>query len=314
MPHIAAGCRIDPPVSDPSASGVMPAATATADPPLDPPGMRSSAQGLRDGPNAEFSVDDPIANSSQLVLPTMTAPAACEPRHDRGVVGRDEGFEDARRRRRPQAARADVVLERHRHAGQRGVAKPVAVAIDLGRAGERLLGRHGVERVQRRVGGFDAGQRVAADLNRRASARPDRVANVRQRRRATDARLISGRIRHQMTRGTLKKPPPWALGRSVAFRRIAEHLVEVEGGRDLVGPIRASARDAVRRRRHAARVDLLKLAGVREDVAELSRKQFHFGRVELEMGERGDRFDLRSRQRSRAWQMLAWPLGARRSG
>ena len=28
-----------------------------------------------DGPNAEFSVDDPIANSSQLVLPTITAPA-----------------------------------------------------------------------------------------------------------------------------------------------------------------------------------------------------------------------------------------------
>ncbi len=72
---MAAGCRIDPPVSDPSASGVRPAATATADPPLDPPGMRSSAQGLRDGPNAEFSVDEPIANSSQLVLPMMTAPA-----------------------------------------------------------------------------------------------------------------------------------------------------------------------------------------------------------------------------------------------
>ena len=76
MPHIAAGWRIEPPVSEPSASGVMPAATATADPPLEPPGMRSSAHGLRDGPNAEFSVDDPIANSSQLVLPTTTAPAA----------------------------------------------------------------------------------------------------------------------------------------------------------------------------------------------------------------------------------------------
>src|SRR5207245_183407 len=75
-PHMAAGCRIDPPVSDPSASGVMPAATATADPPLDPPGIRSSAQGLRDGPNAEFSVDDPIANSSQLVLPIRIAPAS----------------------------------------------------------------------------------------------------------------------------------------------------------------------------------------------------------------------------------------------
>src|SRR5215831_12984463 len=74
-PQSAAGWRIDPPVSDPSASGVSPAATATADPPLEPPGIRSSAHGFRDGPNAEFSVDDPIANSSQMVLPTMTAPA-----------------------------------------------------------------------------------------------------------------------------------------------------------------------------------------------------------------------------------------------
>src|SRR5215471_4394620 len=76
MPHSAAGWRIDPPVSEPSASGVIPAATATAEPPLEPPGMRSRAQGFRAGPNAEFSVDEPIANSSQLVLPTMTAPAA----------------------------------------------------------------------------------------------------------------------------------------------------------------------------------------------------------------------------------------------
>src|SRR5215510_6020834 len=76
MPQRAAGWRIDPPVSEPSASGTRPAATATAEPPLDPPGMRSVAHGLRAGPNAEFSVDEPIANSSQLVLPTMTAPAA----------------------------------------------------------------------------------------------------------------------------------------------------------------------------------------------------------------------------------------------
>src|SRR5262245_42750492 len=75
-PQRAAGWRTEPPVSDPSASGTSPAATAAADPPLDPPGTRSSAQGLCAGPNAEFSFDDPIANSSQLVLPTMTAPAA----------------------------------------------------------------------------------------------------------------------------------------------------------------------------------------------------------------------------------------------
>src|SRR5262249_33329617 len=54
----------------------MRAATAAAAPPLDPPGVRSRAQGLRVGPNAEFSVDEPIANSSQLVLPITTAPAA----------------------------------------------------------------------------------------------------------------------------------------------------------------------------------------------------------------------------------------------
>jgi hypothetical protein len=63
-------------VSDPNASGTIRAATAAADPPLDPPGIRSSAQGFRVGANAEFSVDDPIANSSQFVFPTITAPAA----------------------------------------------------------------------------------------------------------------------------------------------------------------------------------------------------------------------------------------------
>src|SRR5215472_5159909 len=67
---------MEPPVSEPSASGVIAAATATADPPLEPPGIRSSAHGFLTGPNAEFSLDEPIANSSQLVFPTMTAPAA----------------------------------------------------------------------------------------------------------------------------------------------------------------------------------------------------------------------------------------------
>src|SRR5437762_6459292 len=75
-PHMAAGCRIEPPVSDPRATGVSPAATAAADPPLVPPGVRSSAHGLWTGPNAEFSFDEPIANSSQLVFTTTIAPAA----------------------------------------------------------------------------------------------------------------------------------------------------------------------------------------------------------------------------------------------
>src|ERR1051326_2147383 len=67
---------MDPPVSEPSAIGTIPAATAAADPPLDPPGIRSVAHGFRTGPNAEFSLDDPIANSSQFVFPMTTAPAS----------------------------------------------------------------------------------------------------------------------------------------------------------------------------------------------------------------------------------------------
>src|SRR5947207_13995267 len=75
-PHKAAGWRMEPPVSEPNPSGANPAATAAALPPLDPPGTRLGSCGLRVGPNAEFSVDDPMANSSRFVLPIGIPPAA----------------------------------------------------------------------------------------------------------------------------------------------------------------------------------------------------------------------------------------------
>ena len=46
-PHREAGWRIEPPVSVPSASGASHAATAAAEPPLEPPGMRVTSQGLQ---------------------------------------------------------------------------------------------------------------------------------------------------------------------------------------------------------------------------------------------------------------------------
>src|SRR5207244_3854786 len=52
MPHSAAGWRIEPPVSVPSAQGASPAATAAALPPEEPPGTRSRSHGLRTGPYA----------------------------------------------------------------------------------------------------------------------------------------------------------------------------------------------------------------------------------------------------------------------
>ena len=63
-------------MSLPSPTAAKPAATAAALPPLEPPGTRVGSSGLRVGPNAEFSVLDPMANSSRLVLPTTIAPAA----------------------------------------------------------------------------------------------------------------------------------------------------------------------------------------------------------------------------------------------
>src|SRR5215217_7667400 len=57
------------------AHGASPPATAAEEPPDEPPGIRSWFQGLRVTRYAEFSVEEPIANSSMLVLPRSTVPA-----------------------------------------------------------------------------------------------------------------------------------------------------------------------------------------------------------------------------------------------
>src|SRR6185312_10542775 len=75
VPVTCAGWRIEPPVSVPSASGASKAATAAAEPPEEPPGTLVRSQGLRDGPYPEFSVEEPIANSSMFALPMRTASA-----------------------------------------------------------------------------------------------------------------------------------------------------------------------------------------------------------------------------------------------
>ena len=78
MPQSADGCLIEPPVSEPSPQGARPAETAAAVPPPEPPGTRVGSQGLCEGPKAEFSVDEPIANSSVFVFPISGRPAALQ--------------------------------------------------------------------------------------------------------------------------------------------------------------------------------------------------------------------------------------------
>ena len=67
---------MEPPVSVPKVPKHWRAASAAALPPEEPPGVRVRSQGLRQGLKAEFSLDEPMANSSMLSLPSRTAPAA----------------------------------------------------------------------------------------------------------------------------------------------------------------------------------------------------------------------------------------------
>src|ERR1700692_4693056 len=84
MPVSAAGWRMEPPVSVAVAARHRSAATAAEEPPEEPPGtslsLNSAAPFLRrhgetTGPKALVSLEEPMANSSQLSFPSMTAPA-----------------------------------------------------------------------------------------------------------------------------------------------------------------------------------------------------------------------------------------------
>src|SRR5438094_119138 len=113
-PVRAAGWRIEPPVSVPRAKRTSPAATATADPPDEPPGTRSAHQGFFTAPNAEFSFELPIANSSRFVLPIITAPSAS--RRSTTVA---------------EYTGTDLVLPHHVRDGQHGRGRRHLLGVDL---------------------------------------------------------------------------------------------------------------------------------------------------------------------------------------
>ena len=75
-PQNAAGMRTEPPVSVPSASAAAPVASATPEPPLDPPGTRVGSHGLRQVSKCGLVEVMPHANSCVSVLPITIAPAS----------------------------------------------------------------------------------------------------------------------------------------------------------------------------------------------------------------------------------------------
>jgi hypothetical protein len=94
--------------------------------------------------------------------------------HHGGVVGRLPALEDLGGARRGDALRAHVVLERHRHAGER----PRVVAggngrIDRRGAGPGVLLGDEVERVHLALAGVDAGEVGVEDVDGLDRARAD---------------------------------------------------------------------------------------------------------------------------------------------
>src|SRR3954471_2418767 len=76
MPLNAAGIRIDPPWSPPSARSTSPAATSAALPLELPPVVRVGSHGLCTGPVQEVWLPPEKQRSSQTALPVIVAPAA----------------------------------------------------------------------------------------------------------------------------------------------------------------------------------------------------------------------------------------------
>ncbi len=75
-PQNDAGLRSEPPVSEPEASGTMPHASATAEPPEDPAAERVGSCGLPVAPCTTLRVLAPAPHSGTLVLPSTMPPCS----------------------------------------------------------------------------------------------------------------------------------------------------------------------------------------------------------------------------------------------
>ena len=211
-----------------------------------------------------------MANSSRLVLPTTTAPAAREPLDDGGVVRRAPALEDPRRAGRRDAPGAQVVLERDGHAGQR--ARVLARRRPGGRssaaAARASSASDEVEGVDLAVALGDA-RPGAPRPPRRPSARPARTAaaisTARSARHGSSPRIG----------GTRKRP-------SSTAGRAGEHLVAVEARRGLR---RRAARCAAGAGGRSGGTSARSSASTSRGVVE-HRGQLPGERVELVVGQR----------------------------
>src|SRR5258706_129228 len=117
-PQKAAGCRTEPPVSEPSAAGTAPAATSAAEPPGGPPGTGRLVERCSPGPMAQCLGDRPLRNFAAFCFAGNRPPRRFELRDSGRLIRRAVPFENARAAGRGEFQRADVVFHGDRHAVQ----------------------------------------------------------------------------------------------------------------------------------------------------------------------------------------------------
>ena len=111
-------------------------------------------------PEARPAGERPLAELAGVGLADDHRPGRAQPTHHLGVLG---GWADVPLGavRRGHTGDVDVVLHRDRHAQQRRAFPGGAAAVGVGGVGERLLGEHHPERVERRLAGVDGVQAAA---------------------------------------------------------------------------------------------------------------------------------------------------------
>ena len=178
MPQNAAGMRSEPPRSVPSASAIMPVASAAAPPPVDPPADFVGSHGFRVRPNTSLNVFAPAANSGQFVLPRMIGARFAQPADDERILLRHVVCVNRRAERGPQARNGRDVLDPDRQPAQRsGILALLDPAIELHGVFERL-------RIQR-----DDGVQRGIELLHALEAGFDRLGDGHFSRRDSPAQL-----------------------------------------------------------------------------------------------------------------------------
>ncbi len=283
-PHSAAGCRIEPPVSEPRLSGANPAATAAADPPDDPPGTRRVSSGFRVGPEGGVLGARPHRELVEVRLADHDRSGLAQAGDDGGVVRRLPVAEDLRRTRRRDAAGAHVVLQRDRDAGQRARIGPDRRHL-VDRCGllTRLVGEHQVEGVDLVVACLDR-REVSLD-DGRCGRRPEPYCFGDRGRRCGLAHRQSS---SPMIGGTRNR---WSSASGAA----AEHLVAVEAVPHHVVAHHVGEMGRIVHRLDAVEVECIDLGEVVEHRTEFDRRGGEFVIGEREAGQGGHLAHVRGR-------------------